>query len=273
MSIQSCPLDPRETGVQRPVSVLVPDMSHKPVYFISDAHLGIDDYGAEKERRDRLLDFLRSLRDRADHLYIVGDLFDFWFEYRTVVPRQHYTVLHTLSSLVESGVRVTYLAGNHDFWLGTFLDEQVGVVTAEGPLTVTHHGRKIYIAHGHGLISRDFGYRVLAKIIHSAFSIRLFQLIHPDCGFRLGRLASRLSRRHGTPTAWDPREAYRDLAFSLLDQGYDAVVFGHNHCPTLQHKEDKVYINLGDWLRHDTYGVLRDGEMTLEQYGAPGDKR
>lgn len=251
---------------------MVPDMSLEPVYFISDAHFGIDDYGAEEERRDRLLEFLRSLRGRTGHLYIVGDLFDFWFEYRTVVPRQHYTVLHALSSLVESGVRVTYLAGNHDFWLGTFLDEQVGVVTAEGPLTVTHHGRKIYIAHGHGLISRDLGYRLLSKIMHSPLSIRLFQLIHPDCGFRIGRLASRLSRRHGTPTAWDPREAYRDLAFSLLDQGYDAVVFGHNHCPTLEHKEGKVYINLGDWLQNDTYGVLRDGEMTLEKYRS-GDKR
>lgn len=247
-------------------------MSLKPVYFISDAHLGTDDYAAEAGKRDRLLDFLRSLRGRTGQLYIVGDLFDFWFEYRTVVPRQHYTVLHALSSLVESGVRVTYLAGNHDFWLGTFLDEQVGVETAEGPLTVTHHDRKIYIAHGHGLISRDLGYRLLSKIMHSAISIRLFQLIHPDCGYRIGRLASQLSRRHGTPTAWDPREAYRDLAFSLLDQGYDAVVFGHNHCPTLQRSGEKVYINLGDWIRHDTYGVLREGKMCLKKYRDEGQE-
>ena len=249
---------------------LVQAMMEDPVYFISDAHLGLEDYAAEKERRARILAFLRNLRGKTRQLYIVGDLFDFWFEYRTVVPRQHYTVLHALSSLVESGVRVTYLAGNHDFWLGTFLDEQVGVETAGGPLTVTHHGRKIYIAHGHGLISRDLGYRLFSKVLHSAFSIRLFQLVHPDCGFRIGRLLSRLSRRHGKPTAWDPREAYRELAFSLLDQDYDLVVFGHNHCPALQHKGDKTYINLGDWLRHDTYGVLREGEMTLEKYGAAG---
>lgn len=245
----------------------MPAMMEGPVYFISDAHLGIEDYAAEAGRRARLLAFLRSLRGKARQLYIVGDLFDFWFEYRTVVPRQHYTVLHALSSLVESGVRVTYLGGNHDFWLGTFLKEQVGVETADGPLTVTHQGRKLYIAHGHGLISRDLGYRLFSKITRSALCIRLFQMIHPDCGFRIGRLVSRLSRRHGAPTAWDPREAYRDLAFSLLDQGYDAVVFGHTHRPTLQHRGDKVYVNLGDWLRHDTYGVLRDGTMTLEQHG------
>ena len=245
----------------------MPAMMEGPVYFISDAHLGIEDYAAEAGRRARLLAFLRSLRGKARQLYIVGDLFDFWFEYRTVVPRQHYTVLHALSSLVESGVRVTYLGGNHDFWLGTFLKEQVGVETADGPLTVTHQGRKIYIAHGHGLISSDLGYRLFSKITRSALCIRLFQMIHPDCGFRIGRLVSRMSRRHGAPTAWDPREAYRDLAFSLLDQGYDAVVFGHTHRPTLQHRGDKVYVNLGDWLRHDTYGVLRDGTMTLEQHG------
>ena len=237
-----------------------------PVYFISDAHLGIDDYAAEEARRDRLLTFLRSLRGRTRQLYIVGDLFDFWFEYRSVVPRQHYTVLHELSSLADSGTRIVYLAGNHDFWLGSFLDEQVGVETAAGPLTVTHQGRRIYIAHGHGLISGDRGYRLMSKVLHSRLSIRLFQMIHPDCGFAIGRLVSRLSRRHGSPTAWDPRKTYQELAFSLLDDGYDIVVFGHNHCPALQHKGEKVYINLGDWLQHDTYGVLKDGRMSLEKY-------
>ena len=241
-----------------------------PVYFISDAHLGIDDYAAEEARRDRLLTFLRSLRGRTRQLYIVGDLFDFWFEYRSVVPRQHFTVLRELSSLVESGTRIVYLAGNHDFWLGTFLDEQVGVETTAGPLIVTHHGRRIYIAHGHGLIDRDLGYRIVSKVLHSRLSIRLFQMIHPDCGFAIGRLVSRLSRRHGTPTAWDPRKTYQELAFSLLDDGYDIVVFGHNHCPTLQYRGEKVYINLGDWLRHDTYGVLRDGRMSLEKYAFDG---
>ena len=241
-------------------------MDESPVYFISDAHLGIDDYAAEEARRDRLLTFLRSLRGRTRQLYIVGDLFDFWFEYRSVVPRQHYTVLHELSSLADSGTRIVYLAGNHDFWLGTFLDEQVGVETAPGPLTVTHQDRRIYIAHGHGQISADRGYRLMARIMHSRLSIRLFQMIHPDCGFAIGRLVSRMSRRHAAPTAWDPRETYRDLAFSLLDDGYDIVVFGHNHCPTLQRKGEKVYINLGDWLQHDTYGVLKDGRMSLEKY-------
>ncbi len=245
-------------------------MTENPVYFISDAHLGMDDYATEGARRDRLLTFLESLRGKTRLLYIVGDLFDFWFEYRSVVPRQHYTVLHALSSLVESGTRIVYLAGNHDFWLGTFLDEQVGVETASGPLTVTHQGRKIYIAHGHGLISRDIGYRLVSKILHSRLSIRLFQMIHPDCGFAIGRMASRLSRRHGKPTAWDPQEAYRDLAFSLLDDGYDIVVFGHNHSPMLQNKGVKAYVNLGDWLRHDTYGVLRDGRMSLLKYDCSG---
>ncbi len=245
-------------------------MDDSPVYFISDAHLGMDDFATEEGRRDRLLAFLRGLRGKTRQLYIVGDLFDFWFEYRSVVPRQHYTVLHALSSLVESGTRVVYLAGNHDFWLGTFLDEQVGVETASGPLTVAHHGRKIHIAHGHGLISKDLGYRLMSRIMHSNISIRLFQMIHPDCGFAIGRFASRLSRRHGKPSAWDPREAYQDLAFSLLDDGYDIVVFGHSHSPTLEHRGDKAYINLGDWLSHGTYGVLRDGRMSLEKYAGDG---
>lgn len=241
-------------------------MSESPIYFISDTHLGLDDYTVEKARRDRLLAFLRNLRGKTQLLYIVGDLFDFWLEYRSVVPRQHYTVLHELSSLIDSGTRIVYLAGNHDFWLGTFLDEQVGVETTTGPLSVNHHGRRIYIAHGHGLIARDIGYRILASVLHSRFSIRLFQLIHPDYGFAIGRLVSRLSRRYGRATNWNPPLNYQDMAFSLLDDGYDIVVFGHNHSPTLLHKGEKAYINLGDWLQHDTYGVLREGQITLEKY-------
>lgn len=241
-------------------------MIESPVYFISDAHLGLDDYTAEKARRDRLLAFLRDLRGKTQLLYIVGDLFDFWLEYRSVVPRQHYTVLHELSSLIDSGTRIVYLAGNHDFWLGTFLDEQVGVKTTHGPLIVNHHGRRIYIAHGHGLIARDLGYRFLASVLHSRISIRLFQMIHPDCGFAIGRLVSKLSRRYRKPTTWDPQLTYQNMAFSLLDEGHDIVVFGHNHSPALLHKGEKMYINLGDWLQHNTYGVLRDGRISLERY-------
>ena len=198
-----------------------------PIYFISDVHLGADTYEAEETKRNRLLSFLRSLRGQTPLLYIVGDLFDFWFEYRSVILRQHYRVLYELSALAESGTRIVYLAGNHDFWLGSFLDEQVGIETKYGPLEVNLQDKRFFICHGDGMIAKDWGYRMMRKILHNRFLIRSFQLIHPDLGVVLGKRISLLSRDHGAPTDWDPHLAYRDLGVSILKKGYDVVVFGH----------------------------------------------
>lgn len=237
-----------------------------PIYFISDVHLGADTYEAEETKRNRLLSFLRSLRGQTPLLYIVGDLFDFWFEYRSVILRQHYWVLYELSALAESGTRIVYLAGNHDFWLGSFLDEQVGIETKYGPLEVNLQDKRFFICHGDGMIAKDWGYRMMRKFLHNRFLIRSFQLIHPDLGVVLGKRISLLSRNHGAPTDWDPHLAYRDLGVSILKKGYDVVVFGHNHCPDLQQVDDKVYINLGDWVEHFTYGVLSEGKIELKWY-------
>jgi UDP-2,3-diacylglucosamine hydrolase len=247
-------------------------MEHS-IFFISDVHLGADTFEAEETKRHRLISFIRSLRGQTPLLYIVGDLFDFWFEYRSAILRQHYRVLYELSGLVESGTRVVYLAGNHDFWLGSFLDEQVGIETAYGPLKVDHQNKRLFICHGDGMISKDLGYRLMRKVLHNRFSIRLFQLIHPDLGVALGRRISRLSRSHGAPTDWDPRLAYRALGVSLLEEGYDVVIFGHNHCPDFQQADNKVYINLGDWVEHFTYGVLSEGKMALHWYEGDMDIR
>ncbi len=241
-------------------------MNESPIYFISDAHLGAEDYVSEKPRRHHFLNFLRSLRGKTNQLYIVGDLFDFWLDYQSVIPRQHYTVLYELNVLVENGTQITYISGNHDFSLGTFLDQQVGLKTSHVPLTVNHQGRRIFLAHGHGLGPGDLSYKILSKILYNRFFINSFRIIHPDLGFILGRLFSRLSRTHTKPTTIDPNENHRELVFSLFNEGYDIVVLGHSHRPALWDKDGKVYINLGDWLQHYTYGVLRNGRMTLEKY-------
>ncbi len=237
------------------------------IYFISDAHLGAGTLEQESEKRETLIAFLQQLPGRAEQLYIVGDLFDFWFEYRSAILKQHFSVLFELHDLIRQGVRVVYMAGNHDFWLGSFLTEQVRIETVYGSITVELQGKRLFLCHGDGMISQDWGYRLVKRVLRNRSCIRLFQLIHPDIGVAMGRLISRLSRKHGAPTTWDPRPAYRNLALSLLkNQPYDAVIFGHVHQPDFQEWEGKAYLNIGDWITQFSYGRLAEGKLSLERF-------
>ena len=242
------------------------------IYFISDAHLGAAPLEHEQEKLSKLITFLRGLRGRAPLLYIVGDLFDFWFEYRSTILKQHFSVLHELASLVESGTHIVYLAGNHDFWLGSFLKEQIGVETVYGQLDVEHQGKRMLICHGDGMISKDWNYRLMRKILHNRLNIWLFQWIHPDLGVWLGRKVSSASRDHAGPTSWSLARAYKELAVGKLAEGYDCVIFGHVHKPHYEQLDGRVYVNLGDWIRYYTYGVMTDGILRLEKVDSEGLK-
>ncbi|MBI4551411.1 MAG: UDP-2,3-diacylglucosamine diphosphatase [Candidatus Latescibacteria bacterium] len=239
-------------------------MMNDPIYFISDAHLGAGSFDVEQEKTRRLLAFLRELRGATPLLYIVGDLFDFWFEYRSVILRQHYRVLYELTRLIEQGTRVVYMSGNHDFWLGSFLREQVGVEAVYGALETEHHGKRLFICHGDGLVAKDQGYRLMRRILHNPVNIWLYQLLHPDLGVALARVVSHLSRNHTLPEGWHPDREYRELALAKLHEGFDGVIFGHSHCPDYQTVDGKVYINLGDWVTHFSYGLLHEGRLSLE---------
>ncbi len=174
--------------------------------------------------------------------------------------------MRELADLVESGTRVIYLAGNHDFWLGSFLDEQVGLETVYGQIEVEHQGRRLLICHGDGMISKDWNYRLLRRVLHNRLNIWLFQWFHPDFGVWLGRKISGASRNHGSPRSWGPALVYRELAHSKLEEGYDGVIFGHVHNPEQQEWGDKTYLNLGDWVKTFTFGLLAQGKLSLEHF-------
>src|SRR5262249_41363007 len=147
------------------VARLPPMPEPAAAYFFSDAHLGAESREREADREARLHDFLTSLRGQATELYIVGDLFDFWFEYRSAIPRRHFATLAALQRLRESGVAITYLNGNHDFWLGPFLRDELGVHTHDGALALELQGHRIWLHHGDGLGGGDLGYRLLRKVL------------------------------------------------------------------------------------------------------------
>lgn len=239
------------------------------VFFVSDAHLGVDSAAEEGARTARLHDFLNSLPGRASSLYIVGDLFDFWFEYRTAIPRRHFPTLAALARLREAGVDIAYLNGNHDFWLGTFLRETLGIRTTDRAVTVEQQGRRLWVHHGDGLVGGDLGYRVLRRVIRSPFSIGLYQLLHPDVGIPLAHVVSSWSRTSRGHPPLRPERLWREIAEPRFAEGYDGVLVGHFHHAYERRENGREFFVLGDWIEHFTYAELEDGRISLRTWPAP----
>ena len=237
--------------------------SGRGVYFMSDAHLGATAADRERDRRRRLHDFLTALPGRAEILYIVGDLFDFWFEYGTAIPRRHFDTLAVLRRTIEAGVPIVYLNGNHDFWLGPFLRQEIGADTRDGAVSVEHQGRRIWLHHGDGLIGGDLGYRLLKKVIRHPASIGLYGLLHPDLGIPLASWVSGLSRHSREDRPPDPDRLWREIAAPRFAAGYDAVMVGHFHHAYERRDGAHVFYVLGDWIDQFTYVTLENGEFRL----------
>jgi UDP-2,3-diacylglucosamine hydrolase len=244
----------------------------RPVLLVSDAHLGADSRDVEVRKERLLFQFLEFAGTRAGELYIVGDLFDFWFEYRTAVPRAYYRVLHRLSTLVDSGVRVTYLGGNHDFWLGDFLAREVGLRISQVPVTLAAHSRKLYLAHGDGLLaSKDYGYRMLRFVTRARVTRGLFRAVHPDVGIGAAALLSRASRfvTGGSKPGVEPE--FIRYVRARMEDGYDGVIVGHHHFPLHVRNDREECIVIGDWIDHFTFVELAGGLLTLRRWVEGGE--
>jgi UDP-2,3-diacylglucosamine hydrolase len=245
-----------------------------PVIFISDAHLGAASREAESAREAALIGFLRWAGSRSKRLYIVGDLFDFWFKYRSVIPRRAVPVLSTLRELSSHGVAITWIGGNHDWWLGSSPGEIAGITVSREPLDLAEQGRRIHLAHGDGHSgAHDRGYRLLRTVIRARWSESLFRLLHPDVAFAFARRFSFLSRSvaESEIAVLDP--GFAAFVRARLDQGFDAVITGHHHVPLhVRMPGGKDWVVLGDWFAHFTYGELAGGVLTLREWrdGKPG---
>jgi UDP-2,3-diacylglucosamine hydrolase len=241
------------------------------IAFFADAHLGIPD--DDPARAETVAAFLRSLEGAVSHLYIVGDLFDFWFEYRSVVSSVAPQVVCEIYRLVRSGTKVTLLAGNHDYWFGPYFRKGIGVTLAPDAVEVDHQGLRLHIHHGDGLYPHDHGYRLLKKILRNRVSITLFSLIHPDLAHWIARITSTSSRRWLTPPAGEDERAaelFRPIADKRLEKGFDAVVYGHCHVPLVEKRPGGTLVLLGDWLTRFTYVLLECGEFTLHRWEKGG---
>jgi UDP-2,3-diacylglucosamine hydrolase len=235
----------------------------RKAYFISDVHLGLESPEAEKEKQGRLLSFFERVSADASGLYILGDLFDAWIEYRTVIPKGFHRVISKLHDLTDSGIQVHYLVGNHDFWMRDYFSLELGINLHVDSFDIELDGRKVHLHHGDGLDPRDHGYRFLRKVLRNRLSIWLFSWLHPDIGVALARSSSKSSRSYTTVKDYGADDGMRGYAAGLIAGGTDIVIMGHRHVPLLEKIGPGTYVNLGDWITHNTYAVLAGGEMSL----------
>lgn len=238
----------------------------KSIFFISDVHLGLHDKDREKEKEERLISFLSYVEEHGEQLFILGDLFDFWFEYKYVIPRGYHHTLSKLGRLVEHGVNVHYLAGNHDFWLKDFFPDELGIPVYKDPLSMMLAGKKFYFHHGDGLATKDSGYRILKKILRSRISIFFFSLLHPGITAPIAKGSSRSSRAYTANKDYGETDGMILFATEKIREGYDVVMMGHRHDPLFRTIDKGTYINLGDWITHSTYAEFNGTTIELKTW-------
>jgi UDP-2,3-diacylglucosamine hydrolase len=238
----------------------------KAIYFLSDAHLGAEEEEKEKRKEEKLIFFLNRVNEEGELLYLVGDMFEFWFEYKDVIPKDHFRVLAKFKQLVDRGIKIKYVVGNHDFWLADFLPKMIGIPIFKHPIDAVHQGKRIFISHGDGLAKGDFGYRILKKVLRNRLNISLYRQIPPDLSYRLAKFVARRSRDWVQKRDTSYLKEYESFAEEKIKQGFDAVILAHTHVPVLRDLGQGVYLNLGDWFQHFTYGKLWEGKFYLESY-------
>lgn len=239
-------------------------------YFISDIHFGLLSKEKEVEREMVFVEFLYSIRDTAKELYILGDLFDYWFEYKKVIQKGYFRTFTALNDLVLNGTKVHYIIGNHDFMHRDFFEKEIGVTLYQSEIILQIDNKKFYLAHGDGFGPGDLMYKILKKIFASRVSQWLFARFHPNLGIGIANLWSTHSRysRETRPFEGEDKEWLILYSKELLEkEHFDFLIYGHRHSPLdLKLKENSRYINLGDWLSHYTYAEFDGEEMYLKKY-------
>ena len=208
----------------------------KKIYFISDFHLGVPDYARSLEREKKIVRWLDKISSDVQILYLMGDVFDYWFEYSHAVPKGYVRLLGKLADMADAGVEIHYFTGNHDMWVFDYLPNEIGIQLHRDPITKEYNGKKFYLGHGDGLGPGDHGYKFIKKIFANPFCQWLFARIHPNTGIRLMQYFSRKSRI----STGDSDEVFlgEDKEWLILHsrevlqkEHYDYFIFGHRHLP------------------------------------------
>ncbi len=245
-------------------------MNNKKIYFASDFHLGSPNKEESRIREKKIISWLNFIQKDAKAIYLVGDIFDFWFEYNKVVPKGFVRLLGKIASITDNGTPVHLFVGNHDLWMRDYLETEIGVSIHHGNIIIQQENIKILIGHGDGLGDGDYLYKIIKKIFTSKICQWAFARFHPNFTFTLAHTWSRSSRKSGEEAQFISNE--KEILFGYCQEQQalnpvDYYIFGHRHLP-LELKIDKkaTYINLGEWISQKTYGVLEKGILKLKTY-------
>ncbi len=257
---------------QQEKEIVIKLKQNQKVYFASDVHLGAPQ-SESKAREKRFVRWLDTIKHDAAAIYLVGDLFDFWFEYNDVVPKGYVRTLGKLAELRDAGIPIYFFVGNHDLWMFGYFEEELGITVYHQPQTIKIGDKSFFIAHGDGLGPGDNGYKLLKKwFFTNGFCQWLLSIVHPNFTMRLASLLSHKSRKAGdgdehlVGTEKDRLLRYAQRKIKQQPD-IDYFIFGHQHQPTnIELTNNSTYINLGDWIKHFSYAEFYEQHLEIKYF-------
>ncbi|MDF1543497.1 MAG: UDP-2,3-diacylglucosamine diphosphatase [bacterium] len=233
------------------------------LYLFSDAHLGSNGPASEALKIEKLITLFELIKQDGDRVIILGDLFDFWFEYKHAIPKEHHQVLFVLSDLVRRDIKVDYISGNHDFWIDNYFSQQLGISVHQDDFDFEYQDYKLHCTHGDGLAKADRGYRFLKRVLRNRFNIWAYRKLPVDWAIPLAKFVAGSSRKHTSKRVYDFDEDYEQYARTKLESGYDIVAIGHLHRATMKHFDQGTYINTGDFIDAFSYARIDSDSIQL----------
>lgn len=243
----------------------------KKIYFSSDNHLGAPTDEASRPREERFVKWLDSIKEDAAAIFLLGDLFDFWFEYKHVVPKGFVRVLGKLAELKDSGIPIYFFVGNHDLWMDDYFEKELQVPVYHRPKEFQFNDKIFLVGHGDGLGPGDKGYKRMKKVFTNPFAQWLYRWLHPDLGVPLAKYFSvknkAISGEEDMEFLGEDKEWLIQYCRRKLEsKHYDYFLFGHRHLPLdIQLNNESRYVNTGDWISHYTYAVFDGSDLSLEK--------
>ncbi len=248
----------------------------KKIYFASDNHLGAPNHKESLKREQRFIRWLDSIKGNASAIFLLGDLFDFWFEYKKVVPKGFVRVLGKLAEIRDSGIPIYFFVGNHDMWMNGYFEEELNITVYDHPEKFAINNKSFFIGHGDGLGPGDKGFKRMKKVFRSRIAKFLFRITHPDIGVRIAQYLSTKNKLlsgvediqyKGEDNEWLVQYCKK----ILLKENFDYFIFGHRHLPlNIKISETSRYINLGDWISYFSYAIYDGQNIELKYFKKNG---